>query len=167
MGREIRRVPAGWQHPVDHAGRYKPMYDQAYADAAAEWWRNALLWSKGEHPDQLGNDVTKKYLYYWEWSGNPPDEEYYRPAFEGEPTHYQIYETVSEGTPVSPVFETKDELAAWLVTEGYSTRAAAAFAKDGWAPSMAFCGGHIYKNIEAAELSKSADAEALRMDKGE
>jgi len=29
---------------------------------------------------------------------------------------FQLWETVSEGSPVSPVFETKEELATWLST---------------------------------------------------
>lgn len=30
-------------------------------------------------------------------------------------THYQLYETVSEGTPLSPVMDTPEHLARWLV----------------------------------------------------
>ena len=37
MGREIRRVPKGWEHPRDEGGKYIPMFDQSYDDAAKEW----------------------------------------------------------------------------------------------------------------------------------
>ena len=31
-----------------------------------------------------------------------------------ERTHFQMYETISEGTPVSPVCATAEELASWM-----------------------------------------------------
>ena len=53
--------------------------------------------------------------HYHEWAGAPPDEDYYRPRWaDVERTHYQLYETVSEGTPCSPPMETLEALAAWL-----------------------------------------------------
>ncbi|MBU2709049.1 hypothetical protein KCM76_23840 [Zooshikella marina] len=39
---------------------------------------------------------------------------------EAEKTCFQIYENVSEGTPVSPVFESKDEMVKWLEVQGNS-----------------------------------------------
>lgn len=48
---------------------------------------------------------------YWR-----PDPNVYTPNWsEGECTHLQMYETTSEGTPISPVMETPEELAQWLV----------------------------------------------------
>src|SRR5437764_14951421 len=53
MGTELRRVPAGWQHPTDHdTGRYesrlayqppkwkkwRPLHDTDWATAEREWW---------------------------------------------------------------------------------------------------------------------------------
>jgi len=125
MGREIRRVPLGWEHPRGDNGRYKPMFDKDYDTAAQEWIANCIAWQP--------KDSCK---YYWQYAGPPPDEETSRPAFTAEPTCYQIYETVSEGTPKSPVFESLDELVAWLVADGYSQQAAERFAKTGWVPSM-------------------------------
>jgi len=52
MSREIRRVSPTWEHPKDQRGRYIPLYDQDYAAAAAEWWEDAVLWAKREHPGQ-------------------------------------------------------------------------------------------------------------------
>lgn len=77
----------------------------------------------------------------WNWNGGPPDDPlYYRPDWPVEAmTHYQMYETVSEGTPVSPVFSTKDKLENWLVnTKGYSRSNARSFVENEWAPTMAF-----------------------------
>lgn len=34
MGREIRRVPPNWEHPIDAYGRKRRMYKQTFRDAA-------------------------------------------------------------------------------------------------------------------------------------
>ncbi len=139
MGREIRRVPPGWEHPKNEQGHYKPMYDRDYESAALEWMEGAILWNCGKHPNQNENC-----MFYWEWDGNPPNEKYYRPAFSKEPTWFQVYETVSEGRPVSPPFETKDELIDYLVQFGDiydqhagrlppSRESVERFVKQGWA----------------------------------
>ena len=149
MGREIRKVPKGWEHPkTDRYGKeaYEPLYDEDYEAVAAEWLRECILWINGEHPDQ--NDATPStQKYFWEYDCGPPSKEDYRPAWtDEERTCIQMYETVSEGTPVSPVFETPEELVEYLVeggdewdrsrgTGGRSREAAEAFVKGGWAPS--------------------------------
>lgn len=134
MGREIRRVPADWQHPRDEQGQYIPMYDETYEDAAAKWMHNYALFIEGKHESQHGKYATES-KYYWEWDYTP-NEELCRPAFTSEPTAYQIYETVSEGSPTSPVFQDKNELLRWLLGQGYTDKAASAFIEGGWAPSM-------------------------------
>lgn len=143
MGREIRRVPANWEHPTDERGRYRPLYDEDFATAAREWLNACIAWDKGtakefeKHPE-----YKNEYPFYWQYDGNPPDAEYYRPAWgEGEVTHYQIYENVSEGTPVSPVFATLDEMKVWLLSQGFSDKASSIFIKDGYAPSAIFMPG--------------------------
>lgn len=63
------------------------------------------------------------------------------PAGEG----WQLWETVTEGSPVSPVFATAEELAQWLTTPDalrlavsarMSIEAARRFVEAGWAPTM-------------------------------
>jgi hypothetical protein len=54
---------------------------------------------------------------------------------------WQLWETVSEGSPVSPVFPTADGLARWMSDPDRGDRwvphaAAAKFIDDGWAPSF-------------------------------
>ena len=69
------------------------------------------------------------------WSGTGP------PEGEG----WQLWETVSEGSPVSPVFESAEALATWM-TENDCTvagpmpsyEAALKFVQAGWAPSLIF-----------------------------
>jgi len=62
---------------------------------------------------------------------------------------WQVWETVSEGSPISPVFETSDALVTWLVSEGYSHAAASRFVEGGWAPSMLMTGGVMLNDIES------------------
>jgi hypothetical protein len=156
MGREIRRVPANWVHPKDERGRYQPMFDEDYEAAITEWIKNHELWMRREHPDQIKGHGTE-YSYYAEWNGNAPEVEYYRPKWtDEERTHYQVYETVSEGTPVTPVFATKEGLIEYLIEKGdfwaqesgeggCSREAAEAFVKYEWAPSMTFSPGEGVK----------------------
>lgn len=131
MSREIRRVPKDWEHPKKRNGSFQPMYDDDFATEAEKWISNFLLWQKGEHPEQDPN-----YKYYWEID-TPPDPLYYH-SFSSDPTHYQIYETVSEGTPVSPVFETEDQIYEWLIGRGVSEKAARNFVRDKWCISGMF-----------------------------
>ncbi len=111
MGREVRRVPADWTHPKDKYDNPIPMHNRSYREAAEKWVKEFKEWDAGTHPDQDGNTECR---FYWEWAGAPPEEECCRPEFTSEPTHYQMYESVSEGTPISPVFATLEELAHWL-----------------------------------------------------
>ena len=131
MGREIRYVPANWQHPTrtcnhspwrggcDEAKRnggqcYQPLYDQDYETAAKEWLDGCIAWANKTH-----EDYCEDFPYYWDYAGAPPNEEYYRPKVdEADRTWVQVYETVSEGTPVTPPFATKSELIDYLTTYG-------------------------------------------------
>jgi|SRR6185437_1411261 len=114
MGREIRKVPANWEHPKTDwygDGRYHPMYDQTFEDACLRWKKEFIEWPESESFAKCGGE-------YWEYAGDPPDREYYRAYKDDEATWYQVYETVSEGTPVTPPFATKEELIQYLVENG-------------------------------------------------
>ena len=79
------------------------------------------------------------------WEPTPP------PAGPG----FQVWESVSEGSPVSPVFETAVQLEHWLVGEGYSRPSAKAFIETGWVPSgiaVVDADGsvEVFKDIEGA-----------------
>ena len=161
MGREIRRVPADWEHPkvskLDRQTRsmvedYQPLFDRSFSEEAREWMDKAIAWYKGVDPDCAEHKAT--HPFYWQWAGMPPDPAYYRPEWTSEPTHYQVYETVSEGTPVTPHFATKAELIDWLVKHGdewdqrrghgeWSRENAKAFVEREWAPSMILAGGVV------------------------
>jgi len=148
MGREIRRVAPGWEHPRNERG-YQPLFDRDFAAEAREWLDKAIAWDKDEDPDCAKYKADNP--FYWQWAGDPPDPKYYRPKWETEPTHYQVYETVSEGTPVTPAFATKEELVEHLVQHGtewdergWDRRNAEQFVEREHAPSMIIAGGVIY-----------------------
>ena len=155
MGREVRKVPPDWEHPKALDGAYQPLHDRDYEFEAREWMENAVLWAKGEHPDQndqWGKDrnVKERHKFYWDWAGQPPDKAYHRPAWAEETrTCIQMYETCSEGTPISPVMETPEELARWLTDNGASAFGShtATYEQwlvmigEGWAPSAMFTPG--------------------------
>ena len=147
MSREIRRVPFGWQHPKRENGSYQPMFDKDYKAVKDEWLNELKEWQEGTHEDY---DPEQD---YWEYYGNPPDRDFYRPTWETVPDCYQVYEDVSEGTPVSPVFETQDEMKEWLLAEGYSEFASEKFIEHGWAPSgVVFPGKGFVAGIHALDF---------------
>lgn len=117
MGREIRHVPPNWDHPVDDRGNFKPMFDDTFEHASAEWKQEFCDWESGKRPEYYNESEDGK-PEFWEWHGGPPDREYYRPWKDEEATWFQLWETVSEGSPVSPPFATKEELITYLADNG-------------------------------------------------
>ena len=112
MGREIRKVPANWEHPKRADGRYQPMFNKYYGDVLNDWIKEHEMWENGTHPNLIKDPTLKEeYPFYAMWNGNPPDVEYYQTKkyLPEELTHIQLYQTTSEGTPISPVFK-GDEL---------------------------------------------------------
>ena len=178
MGREVRRVPANWEHPVTKdtygSDRSQPMYDQTFAGAEAEWLADF---------DRIRGGGAKGYeiecyprgVCQWAKDNLPPDPDYYRPWDDADATWFQLWETVSEGTPVSPPFATKGELAAYLGehgdfwdqsrcktadwvslwggkpgVSGWGKERAERFVNGpGWAPSMVMQGGRLMSGVEA------------------
>ncbi len=137
MGREIRRVPSWWQHPLDAEGNYIPLFDRSYDEAVRDYEYELKLWAEGRHPSQhrFPDDTTG--LSYEEWCGAPPDTRIYRHESwtEDDATHVQLYENISEGTPASPMFATLDELGAWMIEHGYSQEEVAKIKAVGRLPS--------------------------------
>lgn len=161
MGREVRMVPKDWQHPKDarfsgDQSRYLALYDGSwYADRLSDWEEEKAKWSRGEYPD-YADDESKK-LSYEEWGGEKPDPADYMPNWpEAERTHYMMYEDTSEGTPISPAFETPEELAKWLADTGASSFGDStatyeqwlAVCKGGWAPDLVVDASGVKTGIE-------------------
>ena len=154
MGRELRRVPPDWAHPSHWAGHYQPLHDREYEEAAIEYLSAFMAWENGHNPKR----ATSETRYYWDWAGPPPKRDYYRPKWTVEPPAYQVYENVTEGTPVSPVFQTVPALRAWLLEQGHSELAADGFIAERWAPSMVVSSSGITVGIDAHDiLSRAAE----------
>lgn len=148
MGREMRMVPANWEHPKQEGwsdGRLQPMYDQTFEMAAKEWKDGFAAWERGERPSYCSDDSRD--LEFWEYDSGPPERIYYRPWKDEEATWVQVWETVSEGTPVTPPFATKAELVDYLATKGdfwdqrrgdgaWPRKVAETFVESGYAPSL-------------------------------
>lgn len=138
MGREIRKVVKGWQHPKNEKGDYISMNDENFEDVFNDWDSGRIKWINGESEDQKKYNYEATNRAYLEWS-HPPDPECYRKEYwkDEDRVCFQMYQNVSEGTPVSPVFDTLIELENWLVeTQGHSRTAAHNFCQSGYAPSM-------------------------------
>lgn len=164
MSREIRRVDANWEHPrrkcphnpwaggCDYAKRsdgkcFQPMFDRDFDTALLNWLEDYKEWKKvGAHEYELWDDI-----------GGPPDPQYYRPAWKSA-EWYQLYEGVSEGTPLSPAFATKHELVDWLSTNKdywgnqWTRNQAEKMIDVGYSPSGVMVGGKMYNSQEAVEL---------------
>lgn len=184
MGREIRKVIPNWEHPrqqCEHSpwkggcddaklngGKCaQPLYDHDYESTAEEWLKGLAAWEAGEDPDRAQQEKDDGHrIYFWEWEGTPPAREYYRPKWtEEEATWFQVYETVSEGTPVTPAFATKEELVDYLVAKGdywdqhrgdggWSRKNAEAFVGVGFAMSMV-----VSHTAEGTEIKTPRDGQ--------
>lgn len=133
MGREVRKVPADWQHPVyPDTRRYVPLFDGKDYQVAVD--------------DFMGKLATEGLQAALDWCG-APDKANYMPDWpDDQRTHLMMYEDTSEGTPISPAFATPEELARWLTDNKASWFGGmpATYeqwlenARGGWAPDMVF-----------------------------
>lgn len=99
-----------------------------------DWHTCPVCHGHGNHPDD--QDAIDA------WKATEP------PVGEG----WQVWETVSEGSPISPVFVTAIECAAWVEkNEHCSLDAAMKFVNDGWAPSMIMDGKGLRSGIQALD----------------
>lgn len=131
MGREVRMVPKDWEHPKREDGRFIALYDSDFKSCAEEWDKECAKWNAGNFPDYASEESKK--MSYSEWEGDRPDKEDYMPSFSKDSkTHYMMYETCSEGTPISTAFETPEELAKWLFETGASAFGHQTGSYEGW-----------------------------------
>lgn len=173
MGREIRRVPPNWEHPMNDNGAYRPMFDKSATDAFNSWFAEFVEFKKKELDEvcaEYSYDRNDPYSAFCDYNGYPPNSEYYRPAWdEDTATWWQVYETVSEGTPVTPPFETPEELIDYLVENGdfwdqkrraegrayifpcdpWPREQAEKFVRSGFAVSMVVSDGKVMSGVEA------------------
>jgi hypothetical protein len=142
-------VPASWVHPEGDRGP-KPLFEGPYSKSAAQFLAMA---------NEKGLQEAVDYF------GQAPVQEDYMPDFEpGTATHLMMYETCSEGTPISPAFATPEELAHWLADnnasafgrEGATYEQWLATCKSGFAPSAVFIPGQgLMSGVAALTASGS------------
>lgn len=95
----------------------QPMFDKSYVNAAEDW----LSEFDGLRADWETSSEREWYehgLCHWASENSAPDPAYYRPWSDADATWFQLWETVSEGTPVSPPFETQEDLIKYLAENG-------------------------------------------------
>jgi hypothetical protein len=142
MSREIRPVALDWEHPRDG--------DRTYSDGSIRYFplhsREDLLFRIQDQEENPGDYDGDEEINLDDYMPELP---------EGTPYGWQMYETVTEGSPISPIFTTKDELAEWLASpdagqEQVSQAAARAFVADGWAPTFIDRGNGLLTGVESA-----------------
>jgi hypothetical protein len=100
-------------------------------------------------PTCQGHSSIEKY------EGQRAEAEAWEPTEPPEGEGWQLWETVSEGSPISPVCATADELAAWMSDPARGDRwvpaeAARKFIGEGWAPTGISTPGRGYvSGVEA------------------
>ena len=155
MGREVRMVPADWVHPhyEEWTGNIgpKPLHKSDWYQSNHDGFIEKLN-KEGLQAaiDEYGAVDINDYMPQW------------RPE---ECTHYMMYENTSEGTPISPAFETPEELARWLDDNNASAFAdhTATYeqwlrvAKGGFAPSAVMQGGVMTSGVAAMSGNDNAN----------
>jgi hypothetical protein len=133
MGIELRKVSPDWKHPTDEHGKDMELWGYSYSSDLEEWDMESKKWCQGWRPDTVREleelrakdregpyDYERNDIYgYALWGGGRPSPTDYMPEWSPEEaTHYQLYENVSHGTPISPVMPSLEEMARWLADVG-------------------------------------------------
>jgi|WetSurMetagenome_2_1015567.scaffolds.fasta_scaffold11614_13 hypothetical protein len=121
MGKEVRKVPSYWQHPKNSNGKYIPLFrNSLYLKHVHDWEFNKEKWDNGLVFDPMFKSWVCKtskeeQFTFEEYYTVRPSLKNYMPAWKlEERTHYMLYENVTEGTPISPIFPSIEKLAQWL-----------------------------------------------------
>jgi len=172
MGREVRMIKPGWKHPTHSDTHYDPsrrgqpipLLKGDFATADADWsegwakWQEGLRENYGPGEKWVPIDPEYRALRYTDYSGPRPSPDDYMPTWApGEATLYVMYENTSEGTPISPPFETPEELARWLVDNEASAFAGQTASYEAWlrvahggyAPSAVMSKDGLQSGVEA------------------
>lgn len=153
MGREIKRIALDFDWPINTIWKgYRNPYHTTDCQACS-----------GEETCKLCNG---RGYYFCDDSFNALFEDWVAiepPKGDG----YQIWETVSDGSPISPIFKTPEELAAWAV-EAHKNREpykgwsfAGSFEKwvsaartSAYMPSMVIENGKVLTGAEMVEIAQ-------------
>lgn len=153
LSREIRRVPLDYDPPYRAGRGYQPVFDKFYDDALAEWQEEKRRWDAGERPSYLKSE--NEGMSFEEYHGEAPDPDYYYPGSawpEDAEMAIRMYESVSEGTPISrPYPDTpagRLAMANELVTQ--STGITSDFSREEWLEVIE--GQVVGTNIDTGEI---------------
>lgn len=156
MSREIRRVPQNWDHPKNDKNQFVPMlndyisYLESYkkdVDRFVEKMTEIIQKGRCKFNSYDFNDPYELYDYLTEDDQQtPPDIRDFMPTG----NCYQLFETVSDGTPITPPFKEKQELVYWLTNNRdfwgnkWSEEGAKDIVESGFALSGIMKGGVMY-----------------------
>jgi hypothetical protein len=137
----------------------RPLQDWRMGHDAIDRWTatKKIIQAAGLDPDVWGicthceghGQPKEVYALSEAWEQTEP------PTGEG----WQMWETVSDGSPVSPVFATKEAFVKYLIGQGYSEGAAEQFAEQGHAFSFAIANGQMYSNLETLNIAHEDETE--------
>ena len=143
MGREVRRVPAKYKHPTDDiTGKFRPLFDGRDYQNDHDNFMKLIV--------KDGLQAALDYMH-------PPNKDDYMNNFDASlNTHFMMFEDTSEGTPISPAFETPEELARWLADNGASAFGGMKGTYEGWlrtaqggyTPSMIISEGVLESGVD-------------------
>jgi len=138
-----------------------------YSEHVAEWNEEFAHWNNGEVLDYSTWPEQRTFKSkegsaiecesFEEWYGKRPLQSEYMPEFlDGTATMLMMYENTSEGTPISPPFETPEELARWLADNNASAFGGMTATYEQWlatckglyAPSMVLSDGKMMSGVE-------------------
>lgn len=147
MGREVKRVPIDfdWPQKVTWPGYQRSPCDKIEQSA-----------------ERAQQDKCELCRHWARLAGI--ELRYDCPALEIEPPAgdgWQMWENTSDGSPISPAFETPEELARWLADTGASACARQtatydewlAMIRQGWAPDMVYDGGRLMTGVADASAN--------------
>lgn len=137
-------------------------------------WEMGKVWSGFVNPYNIdcpachgsGQEESGAICQYCSGVGVHPtfDERYNAWEEEEPPTGdgWQLWEDVTEGSPISPVFATKELLARWLSEHGergsgrncYTYETWLAFLGEGYAPSFVMANGGFMAGVEYVALTR-------------
>ena len=165
MGREVRMVPENWEHPKNENGHYEPLEGYSFKEKLSEWEEGKQKWEEGLRENWFPKEGESKWkpksddemkMSWEEWTGRKPIESDYMPDWdESEKTHLQMYENTTEGTPISPIMNTPEELAKWIADNNASYFAGEGATyeqwpntiKAGYAPSAVMMNGVLSSGV--------------------
>ena len=115
--RELRKVPLPWEHPVREnfygQKELRPLFGHSFQrqceQCGHEYLKNKQVVSPKTWPSDHLPDIS-----------------------DGEPIGYQMYETETAGTPISPVFDSVEHLVEWLVSGAVAYLANFPGTKEEW-----------------------------------